>query len=314
MAAFNNLALTTNGIKALLDAQSGTTLILSKIGMGSGTATTSPINLTSMVDPKLMIPVSEKSVEADSSYVTITAKMTNEDITQGFYWRETGLFYEDANGNDVLFAYACIVDDQYDYVPAYSDERYVKHIRIANVVNDAADVTIKDQEGLLYVDTLTFNEFKESILSMLEKAGLSDFGLYSADSTYSVGEYCIHENILYICITAIDTPEAFNPDHWSQTSISKEIKKMKSALKISIPADSWSLEGDIYTYTADANVISGELHHWYMQPLNGIYITDNDIAIDSSLKGMECLNGMIKFYSSDNLSTEITIIVEGVES
>lgn len=162
MASFNNLALTANGVKALLAAQSGTALTLSKIGMGSGTTTGSTVGLTSLVKPELILPISEKRIDSESGYMTIIAKMTNEDITEGFYWRETGLYFEDADGNDVLFAYAC-VSDKYDYVPAYSDQRYVKHIRIANIITDSADITVKVNEGLLYVDTLTFEEYKEHV-------------------------------------------------------------------------------------------------------------------------------------------------------
>lgn len=163
MANFNNLALTVNGVKALLAAQTGTTLKLSKIGLGSGT-TTNSTSLTNLVKPELILPISEIKTDSTSGLLTIIAKMTNEAITEGFYWRETGLFYEDSAGNDVLFAYASVTD-QYDYIPAYSDQRYVKHIRIANIITDSADIEVKEKEGLLYVDTLTFKEFKENLFS-----------------------------------------------------------------------------------------------------------------------------------------------------
>ena len=163
MAEFNNLALTVRGVKALLEAQAGTTLTLSKIGLGSG-STTNMTNLTNLVTPEVMLPISEKRINSDSGHITVIAKMTNESLDEGFYWRETGLFFEDANGNDVLFAYASVTD-RYDYVPAYSDQRYVKHIRIANIITDSADVAINETEGLMYVDVLTFNEFKKNLFS-----------------------------------------------------------------------------------------------------------------------------------------------------
>lgn len=164
MANFNNLALTVSGVKALLAAQTGTTLKLSKIGMGSG-STTNSTSLTKLVTPKLMLPISESKINSESGLLTVVAKMTNEEMTEGFYWRETGLFFQDSAGNDVLFAYASVTDNQYDYVPAYSDERYVKHIRIANIITDSADIEIQESEGLMYVDTLTFSDFKENLFS-----------------------------------------------------------------------------------------------------------------------------------------------------
>lgn len=36
---------------------------------------------------------------------------------------------------------------------------------------------------------------------------------YDPTDTYAVGDYAIHENILYRCTTAISTPEAWNSAH-----------------------------------------------------------------------------------------------------
>ena len=53
---------------------------------------------------------------------------------------------------------------------------------------------------------------------------------YSASSTYAVNDYCIYENVMYKCITAIETPEAFTPSHWQATSIEGEISELNSSL------------------------------------------------------------------------------------
>ena len=212
MADFNNLALTFRGVKALLEAQAGKTLTLSKIGMGSGSTTSSIIELTGMAAPEIMLPISEKIVDSESGYITIVAKMTNEDVAKGFYWRETGLFFEDSEGNDVLFAYACVVDDQYDYVPAYSDNRYVKHIRIANIVTDSADITVKENGGLLYVDTLTFEEYKEVIEKRLSDVEDSMVPIIDASSNaYNMDSILKTEHALTVYKTnasTIGTPYA----------------------------------------------------------------------------------------------------------
>ena len=169
MADFNNLALTASGAQALLAAQAGATLKLTKIGMGSGSTTGSITGLTNLVSPEVMMSIAEKRIDTDSGFLSIVSKMTNEEIAEGFYWRETGLFFEDEAGNDVLFAYSCVVNDQYDYVPAYNDIRYVKHVRIANIITDSADITVEERQGLLYVDTLTFEEYKEYVEEVFDE-------------------------------------------------------------------------------------------------------------------------------------------------
>ena len=53
---------------------------------------------------------------------------------------------------------------------------------------------------------------------------------YSATNTYAVGDYCIHENILYKCKTAITTGEAFDSNKWVQTTCGTEFKELNSNL------------------------------------------------------------------------------------
>lgn len=46
---------------------------------------------------------------------------------------------------------------------------------------------------------------------------------YDSTSTYAVGDYCIYNNTLYKCITAIATAENFDSTKWAQISIIEEI-------------------------------------------------------------------------------------------
>lgn len=45
---------------------------------------------------------------------------------------------------------------------------------------------------------------------------------YSSSVNYAVGDYCIYNNTLYKCNTAISTAEAWTPAHWTATSITEE--------------------------------------------------------------------------------------------
>ena len=53
---------------------------------------------------------------------------------------------------------------------------------------------------------------------------------YSATNTYAVGDYCIHENALYKCKTAITTGEAFDSSKWVQTTCGTEVAELNSNL------------------------------------------------------------------------------------
>ena len=56
------------------------------------------------------------------------------------------------------------------------------------------------------------------------------YDAYDDTATYSVGDLCIYNNTLYKCTTAITTAEAWNANHWAQTSIADEISRIDTAL------------------------------------------------------------------------------------
>ena len=60
------------------------------------------------------------------------------------------------------------------------------------------------------------------------KAMISDE--YDNTATYAVGDYCIYNNTLYRCTTAILAAEDFTPAHWTETSIDAEFTAANSAI------------------------------------------------------------------------------------
>lgn len=53
---------------------------------------------------------------------------------------------------------------------------------------------------------------------------------YDNSKLYAVGDYCIYDNKLYRCITAIESAEAFNIAKWKQTTVGREVKQLNSNL------------------------------------------------------------------------------------
>lgn len=50
---------------------------------------------------------------------------------------------------------------------------------------------------------------------------------YSSSSTYAVGDYVMHEGVMYECTTAITTAEAWNAAHWTAVAIATEISDLR---------------------------------------------------------------------------------------
>ena len=49
---------------------------------------------------------------------------------------------------------------------------------------------------------------------------------YDNSRPYAVGDYCIYDNKLYRCITAIESAEAFNVKKWEQTTVGNEVNQL----------------------------------------------------------------------------------------
>lgn len=49
--------------------------------------------------------------------------------------------------------------------------------------------------------------------------------VYSASATYAVGDYCLYNDVLYKCTTAITVAEAWTVSHWTSTTLDAELSK-----------------------------------------------------------------------------------------
>ena len=76
---------------------------------------------------------------------------------------------------------------------------------------------------------------------------------YDSTSTYNVNDYCIYNNVLYKCITAVTVAEAFNSSKWQQTTVIDEIKLLsRHKEKVLILQDTLTAtSGDIITSIID---------------------------------------------------------------
>lgn len=200
MANFGQLLLTSLGIQEQYRAQGGGKLKFKRIGMGSGKYTGNVMALTKLVSENVSVAISKGY--AQNNAFTVEGFFSNESLATGFAWREIGVFVEDASGNEVLYCYAN-AGDSYDYIPATADERYAKNIRVAIAIGNATNITIVEQEGITYVDTLTFGKLRDEVATLhptkvasgeaivvensasLPLAGLTIYGKSTQDGTPS---------------------------------------------------------------------------------------------------------------------------------
>lgn len=55
---------------------------------------------------------------------------------------------------------------------------------------------------------------------------------YDEESTYSVGDYCTYNKVLYQCNTAISTAEEWDSTHWTDVKVTEDISDIKQSLSV----------------------------------------------------------------------------------
>ena len=145
--------LTNAGLTLLTNAQGGSdTITFTKMALGDGKVVDISVStLTALVSQKAEMPIVSKKFVKSGTY-QIGAYFSNENITTGFYWRETGIFAKGNDGKEVLYCYVN-VGDAPDYISVATDIRLEKYIyQTLSVGNSTTiNITVNESEMLLSV-------------------------------------------------------------------------------------------------------------------------------------------------------------------
>ena len=167
MANFNSAVLTDKGINLLAKAQAGrTTIQFTKAATGNGSYTLGEKlnDRTALKEQKQQFLINSKSVINNSTLYLrfiITNKQESGNLDVGYYVKEVGIFANDPDEGEILYAIATALNEQWDYLPAYNNlipstitmEFYTE-------VHNASTVNIVAGAGN-YVTQEEFEEFKK---------------------------------------------------------------------------------------------------------------------------------------------------------
>lgn len=114
--------------------------------------------LTDLINPLISMEINQFT--RGTNHVELTCSFDNSNLASGFNWVETGIFAEDLNGNDVLYAY-CHSGDQYEYIPANDVGKTIEtSLTIPVMIGDATEVSAIIGEGAIYVTREAFEAHK----------------------------------------------------------------------------------------------------------------------------------------------------------
>jgi hypothetical protein len=141
MADFTGTVLTQKGRNLLSKTQTGATLQFTKIKVGDGTwaANTDPTQLNDLVDTKLTLPIQSIQVVGDGT-VRLRFVLTNSGLSQGFFMREIGIYAQDPDLGEILYAVA-YAGDRADFIPSDGTTKVENVVDIYTVIANSQNVT-----------------------------------------------------------------------------------------------------------------------------------------------------------------------------
>ena len=144
MAAFINNDITAAGLIVLAKGAAGERINYTRIVLGDGYLEEgqTPRSLTDVVSPKASIDITKLKVNTDGT-VAVGGIFTNDQTSDGFYYRELGLYAEDPDPNvgEILYCYGNC-GDLAEWIPPTGGATIVeKTIDIVTVIGTATNVT-----------------------------------------------------------------------------------------------------------------------------------------------------------------------------
>lgn len=112
-------SLTNEGISMLIRSMDGGSIKFTKFVFGDGTPD-NVANMTSLANPKLEIGIT--GFEKREGYLLLTGYCNSTQIEESFYAKELGVYAQDGEGNEKLYAYR-YAETEVDFFPALSTGR-----------------------------------------------------------------------------------------------------------------------------------------------------------------------------------------------
>ena len=203
-------------------------------------------------------------------------------------------------------------------IKTLSDATYPSNAAIASAYDSTAAYSVGDyclRNGLLYKcntaigtggETWTAAHWTQTKVSDEFGAGGSPYDSdiiadeYDSSSAYSIGDYCVYDDLLYKCNTAIGSGgEAWNSAHWTQTNVVGEITAVLTKLAFTnVVVASSAFVSDV-TYNEFPYKASIALTNVTSSMLPEVVFSTSDAISGIFSPVVESYNGGVYIYSSD---------------
>ena len=212
-----------------------------EIGDGAIISGQNPKNQTSLISYKKDVRILKK--EQENNAINLTIQITNDDITQGFYLKEIGIYVNDRTSNGCLYWYCN--EDNAQYIPAKTDSVIAFEIDIRMEVTNS-DATIINWSGK---NTWINKEYLEE--NYTQNGGYKGTALEIDDRVVSAlgkedGKFPLTEAVkgnvyyfpgnkkFYICKEAQNRRVSVPDGNFEELSIWENRKRLENLIKVEI--------------------------------------------------------------------------------
>ncbi|WP_238649770.1 phage tail protein [Paenibacillus piscarius] len=173
MAVFGGMTLTNKGLVLQGKAQAGAQLNYTRVAVGDGSLSGQSIPaLNGLISPKKSLPITRINIIPPNK-VTVGTVLRNADVTAGFFWREVGVFAQDPDAGEILYAYAN-AGATADYIPPGGGSDIIeKAFDCIVVVGTAANITAVIDESLVFAKKSELDALDAAKVDKVSGKGLS---------------------------------------------------------------------------------------------------------------------------------------------
>lgn len=283
MPNWNGMILTNKGRVLQAKVEAGETLSLTKLKLGSGIIGEgqSLETLTDLVSPEQNLGIAEKTA-LENGLTEIKATITNAGLEEGYYVRELGVFAQDPDEGEIL--YAVTTDTAPDYLPAQGSatvlsQEFAIYIATSNV--DHIEATI-DPTALATVGfvNLTIDAHNTS-----DAAHENRFSLFQKIAT--LGDEIVKKLALTTTITVIT---ALQTNSWFGQLLKMVLNA--SGVKYSMAQNGYICLGSFF---------GGLIIQWGL-----LYLThdEQEITLPITSNGIYIILGLDNDYGCDRFGTQ----------
>lgn len=165
MGNFSGTIQTNRGRNLHAKALTGVTLNFTRIGIGDGLwqEGADPANMIALVSEKKSLPIQEMENVGDGTS-KLRFVLTNSGLTEGFFIREIGIFANDPDLGEILYAVTS-AGDKADYIPAAGVVVIENVTDIFTVVSNAPNVTAQISDTVVIATKKDIANHNESLSS-----------------------------------------------------------------------------------------------------------------------------------------------------